>query len=168
MKKYNMAIGQGYVLATPLQLTRMTCIFANGLKQIIPHMYKNTDELNTNINKLKYKKKHIDIILNGMYDVVNSSSGTARKCKLKQFEMAGKTGSSQVRRITASQRASGKTTSDIYENKEHALFISYAPFDNPQYAVCVVVEHGGSGSSVAAPIAKEVFLLLEKFKYIKK
>ena len=102
-----------------------------------------------------------------MYDVVNSPSGTAKRCKLKQFEIAGKTGSSQVKRITASQRASGKTTSDIYENKEHALFISFAPFDDPKYAVCVIVEHGGSGASVAAPVAKEVFLLLEKFNYIK-
>ena len=164
---YNMSIGQGYVLATPLQLAKMTCMFANGLKPIIPHMCESNYEINKNNNKLKYKKEHINIILEGMYNVVNSQSGTAKKCKINQFEIAGKTGSSQVRRITASQRASGKTTSDIYENKEHALFISFAPFDNPQYAVCVVVEHGGSGASVAAPIAKEVFLLLEKFKYIK-
>lgn len=163
---YNMAIGQGYVLTTPLQLAKMTCMFANGLKPIVPHLYKNSNKESNN-NELKYKQEHINIILDGMYDVVNSPSGTAKKCHLKQFEIAGKTGSSQVKRITASQRASGKTTSDIYENKEHALFISYAPVDNPQYAVCVVVEHGGSGASVAAPIAKEVFLLLHKFKYIK-
>lgn len=164
---YNMAIGQGYVLATPLQLAKMTCMFANGLKQITPHVYKNNNETKTNNYKLKYQQKHVDIILDGMYDVVNSPSGTAKRCKLKQFEIAGKTGSSQVKRITASQRASGKTTSDIYENKEHALFISFAPFDDPKYAVCVIVEHGGSGASVAAPVAKEVFLLLEKFNYIK-
>lgn len=164
---YNMSIGQGYVLATPLQLARMTCMFSNGLKPIIPHICESNYEINKNNKKLKYKKEHINIILEGMYNVVNSQNGTAKKCKINQFEIAGKTGSSQVKRITASQRASGKTTSDIYENKEHALFISFAPFDNPQYAVCVVVEHGGSGASVAAPIAKEVFLLLEKFKYIK-
>lgn len=163
---YNMAIGQGYVLTTPLQLAKMTCMFANGLKPIVPHLYKNSNNESNN-KKLKYRQEHIDIILDGMYDVVNSPSGTAKKCHLKQFEIAGKTGSSQVKRITASQRASGKTTSHIYENKEHALFISYAPVDDPQYAVCVVVEHGGSGASVAAPIAKEVFLLLHKFKYIK-
>lgn len=164
---YNMAIGQGYVLTTPLQLAKMTCMFANGLKPIIPHIYKRNNEQNEINTKLKYKQEHIDIILDGMYDVVNSPSGTAKKCSLKQFEIAGKTGSSQVKRITASQRASGKTTSHIYENKEHALFISYAPVDDPQYAVCVIVEHGGSGASVAAPIAKKVFLLLERFKYIK-
>ncbi len=164
---YNMAIGQGYVLTTPLQLAKMTCMFANGLKPITPHICKNNSEIKSSNEKLNYKQRHIDIILDGMYDVVNSPSGTAKKCKLKQFEIAGKTGSSQVRRITAAQRASGKTTFDVYENKEHALFISYAPVDDPQYAVCVVVEHGGSGASVAAPIAKEVFLLLEKLKYIK-
>ena len=164
---YNMSIGQGYVLSTPLQLAKMTCMFANGLKQITPHVCESNYKINTDNNKLKYQQKHINIILEGMYNVVNSQSGTAKKCKVKHLEIAGKTGSSQVKRITASQRASGKTTSDIYENKEHALFISYAPFNNPQYAVCVVVEHGGSGASVAAPIAKEVFLLLEKFKYIK-
>lgn len=156
---YNMSIGQGYVLTTPLQLVKMVAMFANGLRPITPHVYKKF-QLDRTIQSLKYNDAHIQVIVDGMYDVVNSPIGTARKSAIddEKFEFAGKTGSSQVRRISTSQRALGKTESDLYKEKDHALFIGFAPADYPRYAVCVVIEHGGGGASVAAPIAKDVLL----------
>ena len=153
---YNMSIGQGYVLTTPLQLARMTAIFANGLRPVVPHLYKNF--YSEKVKPLDYKEEHIQVILNGMYDVVNSPYGTARKSAIDDmnFDFAGKTGSSQVVRISSANRTQGKTVSDIYEEKDHALFIAFAPTDYPKYAVCVVIEHGGGGASVAAPIARDV------------
>ena len=155
----NMSIGQGYVLTTPLQLVKMVAMFANRLRPITPYVYKKF-QLDRTIQSLKYNDDHIQVIVDGMYDVVNSPIGTARKSAIddEKFEFAGKTGSSQVRRISTSQRALGKTESDLYKEKDHALFIGFAPADYPRYAVCVVIEHGGGGASVAAPIAKDVLL----------
>ncbi len=155
---YNMSIGQGYVLTTPIQLVKMVAVFVNGLRSITPHLYKNFKS--DSVKPLEYNNEHIQVVIDGMYDVVNSPMGTARKSAIKdeRFEFAGKTGSSQVRRISSAQRALGKTVSDLYEQKDHALFIAFAPADYPKYAVCVVIEHGGGGASVAAPIARNVLL----------
>ena len=94
-----------------------------------------------------------------MYAATNESGGTAYRSRLKdkKFMFAGKTGSSQVKRFTNIQRELEVKQKDIkYEDRDHALFIAFGPVDNPQYAISVVVEHGGSGSSAAAPIAKQV------------
>ncbi len=160
---YNMSIGQGYVLTTPLQLARMVAIFSNNLRPVVPHLYKKF-QLDEDIKPLKYDEKHIQIILDGMYDVVNSSRGTAHRSAINDpdFEFAGKTGSSQVKRISNARRAQGKTVFEDYESKDHALFIAFAPADYPKYAVSVVIEHGGGGASVAAPIARDVLLATRK------
>ncbi|MDR1233552.1 MAG: penicillin-binding protein 2 [Holosporales bacterium] len=152
----NMAIGQGFDLTTPLQLTRMIAILVNGLNPITPVLRKSKETLSP--EKLKYKPEHVELILDGMYDVVNSSTGTARFSAIddEDFEMAGKTGSSQVYHITESQRQAGKTVSDDYWMKEHAVFVGYAPADDPKFAVTVLVEHGGGGAKTAAPIARDV------------
>lgn len=160
---YNMSIGQGYLLVTPLQLARMTSIFANNLHPVVPHLYKkfHTEQ---NLKPLKYDEKHIQIILDGMYDVVNSRRGTARHSAIDDpnFEFAGKTGSSQVRRISNARRAAGRTVFEDYQSKDHALFIAFAPATYPKYAVSVVIEHGGGGASVAAPIARNVLLAIRR------
>ena len=158
----NMVIGQGYVLTTPLQLAYMTAIFANGLKKITPHIYENAEI--QPFKQLKYSKNDLKIILDGMYDVVNSNRGTARRSATDEYayDFSGKTGSSQVCRISTKQRSAGKTTSDIYKEKEHALFIAFTPADNPKYAISVVVEHGGGGAAVAAPIVKNIVTELTK------
>lgn len=160
---FNMSIGQGFVLTTPLQLVKMISILVNGLNPITPHLKMSKDFLKH--EKLKYNPKHIKIILDGMYEVVNSSYGTARSSAIndEKFEFAGKTGSSQVFRITEQLRREGKTVSDDYWKKEHAVFVGYAPADNPQIAVSVLVEHGGGGSHTAAPIARDVLLAAKKY-----
>ena len=95
-----------------------------------------------------------------MNRVVNGVRGTARRARIIEPElaMAGKTGTSQVRRITTSERISGvlKNAERPWEQRDHALFVAYAPVDAPRYAVAVVVEHGGSGSRAAAPVARDI------------
>lgn len=150
----NMSIGQGFTLTTPIQLTRMIAILVNGLKPITPYVCQLKEQISP--EKLKYKQEHINIILSGMSDVVNDPTGTAYHSHLNDLRFGGKTGSTQVFRITAKQRREFKTTSDNYWQKEHAIFVGYAPVENPKYAVCVLVEHGGGGASKAAPIARDI------------
>jgi penicillin-binding protein 2 len=160
---FNMAIGQGFVLSTPIQLVKMISIFVNGLIPITPHLLISGDA--PQYRKLDYKPEHIKIILDGMYDVVNSPKGTARKAAIfdEDFKFAGKTGSSQVFRITEQLRREGKTTFEDYQKKEHAIFVGFAPTDDPQIAVLVLVEHGGSGANTSAPIARDVLLAAKKY-----
>jgi penicillin-binding protein 2 len=152
---FNMSIGQGYVLTTILQLAKMTAMLANDQSNITPHVVP--------INKQKfaerhqYDKDHIFLILSGMRDVVNDPRGTAyNHMSHDSAWIAGKTGSSQVCRITKNQRKLGLTKFDDYWKKENALFVAYFPIDNPKYVVAIVVEHGGSGASVAAPLAEQI------------
>ena len=97
-----------------------------------------------------------------MDDVSNSNRGTAYRSRITapEMKMAGKTGTSQVRRITAEERASGVTRNEDlpWERRDHALFVSFAPVENPRFAVAVIVEHGGGGSTAAAPIARDIML----------
>jgi penicillin-binding protein 2 len=97
-----------------------------------------------------------------MFEVVNNRRGTGYRSRIiaEEYRMAGKTGTSQVRNITAAERARGVSRNEDlpWERRDHALFVSFAPFDNPRYAVSVLVEHGGGGSTAAAPIARDVIL----------
>jgi penicillin-binding protein 2 len=97
-----------------------------------------------------------------MYEVVNTARGTAKASRIvdETMVMAGKTGTSQVRNITAAERARGVISNDDlpWNRRDHALFVGYAPYDKPRYATCVVVEHGGGGSAVAAPVARDALL----------
>ncbi|MDR2666743.1 MAG: penicillin-binding protein 2 [Holosporales bacterium] len=163
---FNMAIGQGFVLATPIQLAVMTAILANGLYQITPHLVVNSET--KRIKKLNYNPAHIKLILDGMYNVVNAQNGTAFRSAIddESFKFGGKTGSSQVSKITEQQRKAGQTISDDFWRKEHAIFVGYAPTSDPQIAVSVLVEHGESGSRTAAPIAKAIFLAARKYGQI--
>ncbi|MDR0744334.1 MAG: penicillin-binding protein 2 [Holosporales bacterium] len=162
---FNMSIGQGFVLTTPIQLARMMSILVNGLNPITPYLHQIKAKINP--EKLKYKESHIEIILEGLYDVVNSGYGTARRSAIEDpdFEMAGKTGSSQVCRITEAQRKLGQTVSDDYWKKEHAVFVGYAPADEPKYSVAVIVEHGGGGARTAAPIAQNILQATRRYVY---
>lgn len=152
----NMSIGQGFILTTPIQLTRMISMLVNGIKPVTPYVCCLKNKIN--FEKLKYRKEHIDIILDGLRDVVNSTTGTAYGSHSDELCFGGKTGSSQVCRITTQQRKEFKTTSDDYWKKEHAIFVGYAPVEKPKYAICVLVEHGGGGAAKAAPIARDILL----------
>lgn len=160
----NAAIGQGYVLATPLQLAVMTARIANGTA-VRPRLVKSIDSVDVPVEpalSLRVSENHLNLIRDGMFGVVNKSGGTAGRSRIAipELAMAGKTGTSQVRSITAAERAQGVTrNADLpWERRDHALFVAYAPYDNPRYAISVVVEHGGGGSTAAAPVARDILL----------
>ncbi|MGF1476599.1 MAG: penicillin-binding protein 2 [Geminicoccaceae bacterium] len=155
----NIGIGQGFLLSTPLQLAVMTARIANGGFAITPHLVQRTEE-NAPPPPVGVSEDSLALIKEGMFEVVNGGRGTARAHKLLSdgVQMAGKTGTSQVRRISSADRASGahKRKDRPWEERHHALFVAFAPFDRPRYAVAVVVEHGHSGSKAAAPIARDI------------
>ena len=160
----NASIGQGYLLTTPLQLTTMVSRIANGKLSITPTLLMNKNQ--NRFKPLNINPQHLDFIKKSMERVVNGTNGTARNYKIgsKKIEMAGKTGTVQVVRISEAEREKGliKNEDRPWKRRDHALFVGYAPVTKPKYAITVVVEHGGSGSSVAAPIAKDVFKYIFK------
>jgi len=150
----NAVIGQGFMLSTPLQIALMTARLASGKKIIPSIIYKERsfDNLNINENNLNFLRR-------SMFSVVNDSDGTAFRSKLSgRMKMAGKTGTSQVRRISLAEREDGvlKNEELSYKLRDHSVFTCYAPYDDPRFAMSVIAEHMGSGSKVAAPIAKRI------------
>ena len=153
-------IGQGYILVTPLQLATMTARLVNGGYEVTPTFFPVSERKYQKIKKIDVSPVHLNLVKQGMFDVVNVPGGTAwgSRFDCKGMKMAGKTGSVQVRRISLKERQSGviKQKDLPWKYRDHAIFIGYAPADNPKYAVAVLVEHGGGGSSVAAPIASKI------------
>jgi penicillin-binding protein 2 len=154
------AIGQGYVLATPLQLAVMTARLANGKYAVNPSLVMHDPDNPPVFEPLDIPESALAIIRKGMLAVTGGPLGTARNYALskKYGGMAGKTGTVQVKRITKQQREDGitKNIDRPWKERDHALFVGYAPISAPRYAISVVVEHGGSGSSMAAPIARDI------------
>ncbi len=160
----NASIGQGYVLASPLQLAVMTARVATGMA-VHPRLIRSIDGKEVEIapaEPLGLSDAQLKSVRRGMFAVMNGKAGTARGSRIadETMLMCGKTGTSQVRNISAAERASGVVSNDQlpWNRRDHALFVGYAPADNPRYAVSVVVEHGGGGSAVAAPIARDALL----------
>jgi penicillin-binding protein 2 len=160
-------IGQGYVLATPLQMAVMTARLVNGGYAVVPHLTRSVSTLTgtsvmvqEEIASLGIARRHLKAVNDAMAEVVNGPMGTARKSKIQQagFEMGGKTGTSQVRRISKAERDLGvrKNKELPWEQRDHSLFVGYAPLNAPRYVVAVVIEHGGGGSKTAAPIARDI------------
>lgn len=174
------SIGQGFVLTTPLQLAVMTARIANGQKAVVPRITRGSLPGETASGQsveeagqldqaaapefadLGVDPRHLEVIRTAMDDVVNGDRGTARGSAIDRegWEMAGKTGTSQVRRISKAERDAGvfKNEDLPWRRRDHALFVAYAPVAAPRYAVAVVVEHGGGGSRTAAPIAKDLLI----------
>lgn len=154
-------IGQGYVLATPLQLATMTARLANGRHAVAPRLLAREA-----VPELGIDERHLRAVRAGLAAVTGSRRGTAWAARILEdgFEMAGKTGTSQVRRISALERRLGVRKNEDLPRKErdHALFVGYAPLKQPRYAAVVVVEHGGSGSKAAAPLARDLLLAAQK------
>jgi len=155
----NTAIGQGNVLASPLQMAIITARIANGGIPIKPYLIRNNNifkQFDALQNQPLINKQHLKIVQEGMKKVVNQPGGTAygKRIELTGFEMAGKTGTSQV----ISKREKEMTKEETFTYANHAIFVGYAPIHDPQYAVAVVVEHGKSGSMAAAPIAKDILM----------
>ncbi len=160
----NSGIGQGFILATPLQLALMVARLASG-KAVIPKLIRAIDgiaEPETEAASLGISDWALNLVRKGMFNVSNSQRGTAYRSRIAHdtVKMAGKTGTSQVRIITADERARGVTRNqDLpWNRRDHALFVCFAPYDDPHYATCVVVEHGGGGSTAAAPIARDIMM----------
>ncbi len=162
-------IGQGFILATPLQLAVMTARIASGGFHVVPRLTdKVTDAAGKPsrapavVHSLGLDPQHLKAVQDGMLGVMRGPRGTARQAAIDEpgMEMAGKTGTAQVRRITKAERDAGviKNEDLPWERRDHALFIGYAPAHAPRYAVAVVVEHGGGGSKTAAPLAHDVLL----------
>ncbi|WP_028031470.1 penicillin-binding protein 2 [Gemmobacter nectariphilus] len=160
----NASIGQGYVLSSPVQLAVMSARLATGLA-VQPRLVKAIGGAEVPLTPpppLGVKPQNLRAIQQGMYSVTNIRTGTAYSSRSddKATLIAGKTGTSQVRNITAAERARGVLRNDQlpWNRRDHALYVAYAPADAPRYAVSVVVEHGGGGSGVAAPIARDILL----------
>jgi penicillin-binding protein 2 len=178
-------IGQGYFLTTPLQLSLMTAQIANGGFKIQPRIILNENDqvgnlqkyynhkkttpgnvmslkdkiYNFNLQPLFRNQENINLIKDAMFAATNEIGGTSYRSRLddKKFMFAGKTGSSQIKRFTEKQREAETKQAEItYLERDHAWFVAFAPVQDPRYAISVLVEHGGSGSSAAAPIAKKV------------
>ena len=157
-------IGQGYIQTTPIQLCLMTAQIANGGYKIYPKITVDTE---TNFldkyEPLFTEKKNIKIIQDSIFSSTNEVMGTSYSSRINdpKYRFAGKTGTAQVKRITAEERELDLKTSEIpYEQRDHALYVAYGPTENPRYALSIIIEHGGSGGTTAAPMAKKLFKLI--------
>ena len=154
-------IGQGYIQTTPIQLCLMTAQIANGGYKIYPQIVLNDKKkYDDKYERLFKNSKNIKLIQQAMFSSTNEVRGTSYKSRIDdpKYQFAGKTGTAQVKRITEKDRELDLKTFEIpYEERDHALYIAFGPYKNPRYALSILIEHGGSGSSVAAPLAKELF-----------
>ena len=160
----NASIGQGYVLSSPLQLAVMTARLATG-RTMAPRLLKSVEGVDQPApahEPLGFNENNLRRIRAAMYAATNDRRGTAYGSRIiaEAMRMAGKTGTSQVRNITAAERRAGVTRNEDlpWNRRDHALFVNFAPYEAPRIAVAVVVEHGGGGSTAAAPIARDVTL----------
>ena len=159
-------IGQGFYQLTPLSLATMAARLASG-RALQPHLTRSIGGRAVRGGRaedwplLGIPDRDLRLIREAMWAVVNEAGGTAASARLPAGygQVAGKTGTTQVRRVSREQRERGYNVNAApREWRPHALFVAYAPYDNPQYAVSVVVEHGTSGSGAAAPLAKDIML----------
>jgi len=157
-------IGQGYIQTTPIQLCLMTAQIANGGYKIYPKITVNQN--NNFIDKFEplfQNQKNIKIIQESIFSSTNEVMGTSYSSRIDdpKYRFAGKTGTAQVKRITEKERELDLKTSEIpYEQRDHALYVAYGPTENPRYALSIIIEHGGSGGTTAAPMAKKLFKLI--------
>ena len=179
-------IGQGYTQTTPIQLCLMTAQIANGGYKIKPKILTDDNQLTSEQVKKAMKdnnlynshiplfndQKNIKIIQEAMFSSTNELRGTSYKSRIDdpKYQFAGKTGTAQVKRISKRERELDLKIFQIpYEERDHALYIAFGPYKNPRYALSIIVEHGGSGSSAAAPMATKLFkLIVDRHQYRKK
>ncbi len=159
-------IGQGYIQTTPIQLCLMTAQIANGGYKIYPKVVRKNnaaEEAPDKFMPLFKDPRNIKIIQKAMFVSTNEVMGTSYRSRIDdpKYQFAGKTGTAQVQRITEEDRELNLKTFQIpYKARDHALYIAFGPYKSPRYALSIVIEHGGSGSAVAAPLAKKLFKLI--------
>jgi penicillin-binding protein 2 len=172
-------IGQGYFQTTPIQLCLMSAQLANGGYKIEPKIIHNEQALQLNkdasgerFKQLYRNQENVKFVLDALFGATNEPMGTSYRSRhvKSEYVFAGKTGTSQTRSITAEERKLKIKQKDLpYKRRDHALFIAFAPYKNPQYAISIVIEHGGAGSSGAAPIAKKIIKkVIDRHKLRKK
>jgi len=154
-------IGQGYIQTTPIQLCLMTAQIANGGYKIYPKIVLDDNKkYEDKFTPLYKKSQNIKIVQDAMFSSTNELRGTSYRSRLDdpKYQFAGKTGTSQVKKITEIDRELDLKTFQIpYEERDHALYVAFGPYENPRYALSIIIEHGGSGGTVAAPLAKKLF-----------
>ena len=158
----SVSVGQGYMLATPLQLANAYAAIANGGTLYTPQLIERIESGGKTLResaprakgRLSVSDKNLALVKEGLLGVVTDDQGTARSLQYARLGIAGKTGTAQVKRMVEREKNVSKIE---YRWRDHAWFAGYAPYDNPQIAVAVIVEHGGFGSATAAPIAREIF-----------
>lgn len=157
-------IGQGFIQSTPLQLATMTARLATG-RAVKPHLTRaiggvvQRGDRPEHWPSLGVQERNLRLVREAMNAVVNEQGGTAYASRLPDRQlMAGKTGTTQVRRITMADRQRGVTSNANrpWDHRDHALFVAYAPYENPAYSIAVIIEHGGGGSTAAAPVARDI------------
>ena len=159
-------IGQGYIQTTPIQLCLMTAQIGNGGHKIYPNLVVDDKKKVAPIDKftpLYEDPKNIKIVQDAMFASTNEVRGTSYKSRIDdlKYQFAGKTGTAQVKKITEKDRELDLKTFEIpYDERDHALYVAFGPYENPRYALSVIIEHGGSGSATAAPMAKKLFKLI--------
>jgi penicillin-binding protein 2 len=151
----NMSIGQGMVLINPIQLATMASRLATG-KRVVPRLLKNKPVVPQ--TQLAVDQDHLEFIRTAMAGVVDHGTAAAAKFPIPGIQMAGKTGTAQTHNLSASER--GNYTAANWKLRDHSLFMAFLPFDNPKYAAGAIVEHGGFGASVAAPLVRDTLLFL--------
>ena len=178
-------IGQGYTQTTPIQLCLMTAQIANGGYKIKPKILTDDNQLTSeqvkkamqesngiaSYTSLFDDQNNIKIIQEAMFSSTNEIMGTSFKSRIDdpKYQFAGKTGTAQVKRISKRERELDLKTSQIpYEERDHALYVAFGPYKNPRYSLSIIVEHGGSGSVAAAPMATKLFkLIIDRHQYRK-
>src|SRR3954462_8212001 len=151
----NMSIGQGMVLINPLQLAVMASRLATG-KRVVPRLLKNQPVVPQ--TQLAVDEDHLSFIHKAMWGVVDHGTAGGAKLPLEGIQMAGKTGTAQTHNLSAGER--GNYTSATWKLRDHSLFMGFVPFDNPRYAAATLVEHGGFGAAVAAPLIRDTLTYL--------
>lgn len=169
----SLAVGQGYIAVTPIQLLGLISAIANGGRIYMPQIVEKVVDINGNIlksyppqelGKINVSEETLYIIQEALKGVVNEPDGTGVACAFKDIKVAGKTGTAQVSRISRYFRR-GEINRLPQKLRDHAWFVAYAPYESPEISIVVLVEHGGYGGSAAAPIAKKV---IEKYFSLKK
>ncbi len=168
----NVGIGQGFLLVTPLELAVMTANISNMSNLITPNIIKSIDgnEVNNNLtinSKSNLINNHLSVVKKGMFKVVNNPKGTAFKSRINDinYQISGKTGTSQVRIISIEEREKGiiKNEDLPWGKRDHALFVGFAPYDKPKFVTVVILEHAGGGSRYAAPMGKDLLVAARKY-----
>ena len=156
-------IGQGYIQTTPIQLCLMSAQIANGGYKIYPHLIVDENDKKQPLDKftpLYENSNNIKIVQDAMFASTNEVRGTSYRSRIddKKYQFAGKTGTAQVKKITKKDRELDLKTFEIpYEERDHALYVAFGPYKSPRYSLSIIVEHGGNGSTTAAPMAKKLF-----------